>query len=62
MTEGLTGAVGGSIQQTDLIEEIEFEIRQWYAGEGTLRECAQRILAATHERSEELGHLPSDVR
>ncbi len=27
----------------EVIRIIEFEINQWFAGEGTLRECAERI-------------------
>lgn len=26
-----------------LVDEIEYQINQWYCGDGTLRECAERI-------------------
>jgi hypothetical protein len=31
--------------QTKLVQEIEFELRQWYAGDYDARVCAERILA-----------------
>ena len=38
---------GGS--PTRLVEEIEFEIRQWYAGDYDARVCAERILVVIAE-------------
>ncbi len=46
-----------------LLEEIEFEIRQWYAGDYDARVCAERILALlkSNDRIEEVGQ-PLDDR
>ena len=42
-----------------VIEEIEFEINQWFAGEGNLRDCATRILSLCQDGHEEAGQAPA---
>ena len=36
-----------------LLEEIEFEVRQWYAGNYDARACAERILILFDEAPKE---------
>lgn len=43
-------------RDTPVLEEIEFEIRQWYAGKGDLRACANRILFLSQHWHEKARH------
>ena len=40
-----------------MLEEIEFEVRQWYAGDYHASECAERIIALFEHGHEEAGDL-----
>jgi hypothetical protein len=58
---GVTEEIQHSKVVSSLRDEIEFEVRQWYAGDYGARECAERILRLLEDRREEEREPASHV-